>query len=115
MSLENAINELCINIRSINSTLLKIFESKSISSEIKLSGNIDKSSSEYTTETVIKSSPEATVDEVRKHLNALVKLKGKETAVKLLATFHNAKNLDDITPYEYMEVINKAKSILEAS
>ena len=123
MSLEKAINELCINITSINITLLKMLELLSISSDTQLSSNINKLPVDCLTETAneIKKSPEAvcdnkvSLDQVRKSLNDVVKTKDKETAVNLLATFHNAKTLEDIEDHEYSNVVKKAKSILEAS
>ena len=123
MSLESAINELNINIISINTTLSKMVKTHSISLDTPSSNNVNKSSSEYTTgsrtKTVneIKTTSETNIDldQVRKSLNEVVKSKGKETAVKLLATFHNAKTLEDIEDHEYSNVVKKAKSILEAS
>ena len=107
MSLENAINQLCINIISINTTLLKMLETQSISSDAQLSSNINISHADC--------GNKSSLDQVRKSLNDVVKVKGKDTAVKLLATYYNAKTLDDIQPHEYSNVIKKAKSILEAS
>ncbi len=108
MSLEVELKKTRESLLAINSSLVEISQALHQLVSANQPSNVGAKSGQVSVQ-------KPTRDQVREALNEVVRKRGKNVAVKLLASFHEAKTIDDLLLPEYASVIARVKSVLGES